>query len=71
MSADYGERYCNVHYVSLFRLLFHTSATPPAVHKSNLDGRELSAIVTRDLGTPWTLDIDYPNKRLFWCNVGE
>ena len=71
VSTDYGKRDCNVQCILHFRLLFHTSLTPPAVHKSNLDGRDLSAIVKKDLSKPWALDIDYPNKRLFWGNFGE
>jgi len=52
----------------IFRLLFHTTGNPSAVHKSNLEGQEQSAIVTTNLNVPFGLDLDFLNKRLFWAS---
>ena len=60
--------YINIYTYCIYRLLFHTTANPNAVHKSNLEGQEQSSIATTDLGEPFGLDLDFLNKRLFWAN---
>ena len=55
----------------IFRLLFHNSRYPCAVYKSNLEGKELTTIVSTDLVEMFGLDLDFLNKRLYWADHGK
>ena len=51
-----------------FRLLFYATYAPTRIYEANLDGSDVTAIVTKDLGDVRSIAINYDKKRLCWAD---
>ena len=55
-----------------FRLLFHTTCCPDdRIYKANLDGSDVTAIVTTGLSDVRSIAINYDKKRMCWADVSK
>ena len=51
-----------------FRLLFYATWDPTRIYKANMDGSDITEIVTRDLLYVQSIAINYDKKRLCWAD---
>jgi len=53
----------------LFSLLFYATWDPTRIYKANLDGSDITEIVTTGLSNVPSIAINYDKKRICWADI--
>ena len=57
----------NIH----FSLLFYATYDPTRIYKANLNGSNITKIVTKDFGNVVSIAINYDKKRICWADSSK
>ena len=68
---DVSFMYCQNSLYMRCRLLFYATRYPSRIYKSNLDGSDVTEIVSTGLVDVLSIAINYDTKRVCWADSGK